>query len=597
MEELIKKEVRRLNLHVELISYLGAVPLGSFFMILAQKMYYERFYYFAFSVLVAVIATIFLVPFLRAKLFYFLFQPILLSNSPSQASTAKEKLLRFPLYCGLLVQCQWIFGVTLSIFVYYSYVPVSLFGLTTYFLLIVFLFPVNYMIHSTIADSFLSKILALPEIRDIPVNKENIKTISIFQRVGLMSFSSLFLPVSILISLYFFGSLSDPNDPFRNLLVSLIGIQSISVSYICSSQLAKILNKNIENVKQALNEIKNGNLTYRMPLIDAEELGFVMAMDFNELRDRILGVVTNLKNTSDKLNSLSLALEKKSSDIAKEAETQFSFAEELSACMEEFQSIITQTEEKTGLQKELTENCAASLLDLDQEMQITLIKAEQSSALSKNTHKFAEIGAGLGLSAESAMAEIQEESKAIIDYAELISEISDQVGLLSLNASIESARAGESGKGFQVVAREISKLGERTNANSELISKKIKQLSKKIKHGYEKIQEVSSRFKEIQNESSKADQSMELIAVNLGRQFEIHQEVKETILKLKDQAIAIRNSSHEQKQTIEESNSGLEKLTSGSELLTESAHNLQNVSMELKQDAMRLLKQIEFFRI
>ena len=580
MEELIKKEVRRLNLHVELISYLGAVPLGSFFMILAQKMYYERFYYFAFSVLVAVIATIFLVPFLRAKLFYFLFQPILLSNSPSQASTAKEKLLRFPLYCGLLVQCQWIFGVTLSIFVYYSYVPVSLFGLTTYFLLIVFLFPVNYMIHSTIADSFLSKILALPEIRDIPVNKENIKTISIFQRVG-----------------YFFGSLSDPNDPFRNLLVSLIGIQSISVSYICSSQLAKILNKNIENVKQALNEIKNGNLTYRMPLIDAEELGFVMAMDFNELRDRILGVVTNLKNTSDKLNSLSLALEKKSSDIAKEAETQFSFAEELSACMEEFQSIITQTEEKTGLQKELTENCAASLLDLDQEMQITLIKAEQSSALSKNTHKFAEIGAGLGLSAESAMAEIQEESKAIIDYAELISEISDQVGLLSLNASIESARAGESGKGFQVVAREISKLGESTNANSELISKKIKQLSKKIKHGYEKIQEVSSRFKEIQNESSKADQSMELIAVNLGRQFEIHQEVKETILKLKDQAIAIRNSSHEQKQTIEESNSGLEKLTSGSELLTESAHNLQNVSMELKQDAMRLLKQIEFFRI
>ena len=43
--------------------------------------------------------------------------------------------------------------------------------------------------------------------------------------------------------------------------------------------------------------------------------------------------------------------------------------------------------------------------------------------------------------------------KAIIDYAQLISEISDQVGLFSLNASIESARAGEIRKGFQVVKR------------------------------------------------------------------------------------------------------------------------------------------------
>lgn len=597
MEALIKKEVSKLNLRMELISYLGAVPLGSFFMILAQKMYYEKFYYFAFSVSIAVIATIFLVPFLRAKLFYVLFQPITQSKNSSDASSAKEKLLRFPFYCGLIVQFQWIFGVTISIFIYYSYVPVTLFGLTSYFLLIIFLFPVNYMIHSTLADSFLSKILALPEIRDIPVRKENIQTISIFRRVGLMSFSSLFLPVSILIALYFFGSLSDPNDPFRNLLVSLIGIQSISVSYICSSLLAKILNKNVENVKQALSELKNGNLTYRMPLIDAEELGFVMAMDFNDLRDRIFGVVSNLKTTSDKLNSLSLTLENNSLYVTKEAENQSSFAEELSASMEEFQSVIQQTQEKTEIQKELAEKCAASLLNLNLDMQNSLIQAEQSSNLSKKANLYTEIGAGLGLSAESAISEIQTESKAIIDYAQLISEISDQVGLLSLNASIESARAGESGRGFQVVAREISKLGESTNVNSEMISKKIAQLSKKIKAGYEKIQEVSGRFKEIQNASSITNESIELISNNLEKQFKHHQEVKEIILELKDQAIAIRNASGEQKKTIEESNSGLEKLTSSSELLAESAYELQRVSQELKQDSVLLLKQIEFFKV
>lgn len=597
MEEFINKEIRKLNIRMELISYFGAVPLGTLFLILAQKMYYEKFYYFLISLLVAVIVTLPVIPYIRAKLFHFFFQPLLDNKNSSEASLYKERLMRFPSYCGILVQTQWIVGVITSMLVYYSFVPSSLFGIATYALLVIFLVPINYMIHSTLADSFLSKILALPEIRDIPVDKDKIRTITIFQRVGLMSFSSLFLPVSILISLYFFGSLSDPDDPFRNLLVSAIGIQSIAVSYICSSLLAKILNKNIENVKQALSELKNGNLSYRMPLIDSEELGFVMALDFNELRDRIFGVVMNLKNTSDKLKSLSDILEKNSTKVATEAETQSSFAEELSASMEEYQSSLMHTEEKTEMQKALTENCSTSLINLDREMQISLTQATESSKLSRKANTYATAGADLGHNTEKAMAEIQDESKAIIEYAQLISEISDQVGLLSLNASIESARAGETGRGFQVVAREISKLGESTNANSELISKKIHLLSKKIKNGYEKIQEVSVKFGEIQEASIQSDKSIELISANLSRQFNIHKEVKDLVLQLKDQAQSIRNVSLEQKHTIEASSIGLENLTGSSELLAESARNLQDISLELKEDAAILLKQIEFFKI
>ncbi|HMZ64418.1 MAG TPA: methyl-accepting chemotaxis protein, partial [Leptospiraceae bacterium] len=134
-----------------------------------------------------------------------------------------------------------------------------------------------------------------------------------------------------------------------------------------------------------------------------------------------------------------------------------------------------------------------ALNDLGKEMQGSLTQAENSAELSRRANQYAEVGANLGLNTENSISEIQEESKAIIDYAQLISEISDQVGLLSLNASIESARAGELGKGFQIVAKEISKLGEHTNENSELISKKIRQLSHKIKQGYDQIKEVSEQ--------------------------------------------------------------------------------------------------------
>ncbi len=88
----------------------------------------------------------------------------------------------------------------------------------------------------------------------------------------------------------------------------------------------------------------------------------------------------------------------------------------------------------------------------------------------------------------SAVAKINELTKTIV-------EISDQTSMLSLNASIEAARAGEAGRGFTVVAQEISKLAQRSLDSVNDINTIIGEVNVAVKNITESM-ENTTRFME-----------------------------------------------------------------------------------------------------
>lgn len=99
--------------------------------------------------------------------------------------------------------------------------------------------------------------------------------------------------------------------------------------------------------------------------------------------------------------------------------------------------------------------------------------------------------------ARNVVATLKDESAKIEEISQTINDIADQTNLLSLNASIESARAGEHGRGFGVVAEEISKLADKSIASANEIGKIIHVSVTRIGDASHQIKETSDALRDI----------------------------------------------------------------------------------------------------
>ena len=114
----------------------------------------------------------------------------------------------------------------------------------------------------------------------------------------------------------------------------------------------------------------------------------------------------------------------------------------------------------------------------------------------------------------SEIINLKEISTEIDKVVKLVKEIADQTNLLALNASIESARAGEHGRGFGVVAEEVKKLSVQTKLSVSNVSELIQKINEQVenvtgmtlrvnelvKNSFRKINKVNELFTKILNE-------------------------------------------------------------------------------------------------
>jgi methyl-accepting chemotaxis protein len=202
------------------------------------------------------------------------------------------------------------------------------------------------------------------------------------------------------------------------------------------------------------------------------------------------------------LSRLQLAMR----EISQASHSVASGAVELSASAEQMAATTGEIARSGETLNQTTESAAAAIVQflgsVEQVAGNVRISVEQTDQAMAATAA----GAQGSQDAGARMVLIQDATGKIASAVAVIQEIAQQTSLLSLNAAIEAAKAGEQGKGFSVVADEVRKLADRSSEATVEIEHLIKGTRDAVEGGVASVKTTAERMTQIQAATAKVAQ-------------------------------------------------------------------------------------------
>ncbi|MDV3429281.1 MAG: methyl-accepting chemotaxis protein [Bacillota bacterium] len=300
------------------------------------------------------------------------------------------------------------------------------------------------------------------------------------------------------------------------------------------------LKKMIVDIKSVLSEISKGNLRIA---INEEYDG-----DFKEISDSFKTIVEFLNDT---LRNIETACQQGAAGSIQVSDS--------SAALSEGASI------QAGSIEEIT----ASITEITAQIEENAVSASKANDMTLEAKKDLEESKTQMEDMMNAMEDISRSSLNIGKIIKLIDEIAFQTKMLSLNAAVEAARAGQNGKGFAVVAEEVRLLAQRSADAVNETSALIKESASKVEIGRKLASDTSKTL------------------------YKIAEEVSD----ITDLVGTITNSSKEQASGITQINEAIEEVSKVTQANTATSEESAAASRELSNLANLLSEKVSLFKL
>ncbi|MBW9173733.1 methyl-accepting chemotaxis protein [Clostridium estertheticum] len=376
------------------------------------------------------------------------------------------------------------------------------------------------------------------------------------------------------------------------LIILIMGLISVVMSLLLSKGIAY----NIHNLKDVFAKASNGDLTVSIKASTKDEFED-LAISFNSMMKNISGIMNNVTNSSK--------------TVAETSTTLASMSEEVTVSIGEVSSAIEQVSIGATQQAQNAQDGALAMDDLSNRLDKISNNSNEMDKISTGTKDLGTKGLSMmdtliekSNKTKSSTKEVNEiiqdmneSTKQINAISETLVSITEQTSLLSLNASIESARAGEAGKGFAVVAGEIRKLAEQSKNSTEDIKGIIANIQKKSNTAVEAIKSTETVVDEQELAVGETKNIFSEILKSIDIMITKVEETKISIVDVNEKkqstVLEIENISSISEQTAAAS----EQVSASTEEITATMEEFAKHSSELQALSEKLDNEIKKFKI
>lgn len=308
---------------------------------------------------------------------------------------------------------------------------------------------------------------------------------------------------------------------------SIIGMLiAIALVILSVRFIIKALTNNIDRLMYFSEQLAKGNLFVSTEIHQNDEIG-KLANSLENMRDNLKNITGEVNQIVNNVANGSTEIASSSQVIASGANQQAASAEEVSSSLEELVATIDQNSENA----KVTEQTAVDTAD-------SILKGKETFTQTVN-----------------AMNDI-------VENIGIVQDIAERTDLLAVNAAIEAARAGQSGKGFAIVAVEVRKLSEQAQAAAV------------------KIHDLTVRLVDMANNASEL---FDTVVPKVQNTAKLIQEISA--------------ASHEQSSGIAQINKAIEQLSTVFEQSSATSEELASSSQQLKGQADDLKSTFKFFKL